>query len=220
MNLEIAEWMKLIVDPGIGHATLIGGHDGESVNLSRKSQGGHGGGSSGSRARHAPGTGQVPAELYTRYIQREPRRNERLTADPKQVEAAETMLIGLIGPRGAGKKTIAEELVRRHSFRLLSIDPGPAATSTMAAGPEEEKPGQAGSADPASSPQIVFSSAQELLDFSTSNWTHHFVTLDLRSKADIVPFVKRPSFVLVFVQARLLDRWARTLSIAQNPSSL
>lgn len=66
--------------------------------------------------------------------------------------------------------------------------------------------------------RFKFSTPQEVLDFSTSNWTHDFVTLDLKSHADILPFVKRPWFVLVFVQARLLDRWSRIQSSLGNLS--
>ncbi|EFP92485.2 uncharacterized protein PGTG_18310 [Puccinia graminis f. sp. tritici CRL 75-36-700-3] len=117
------------------------------------------------------------------------------------------MLVGLIGARGTGKKTIARELVTQHSFRELSISTSTSSTSTTETKKKDER-------------KIVFSSAQELLDFFTSNWTHDFVTLDLRSKADILPFLKRPAFVLVFVQARIFDRWNRILSISSDPSLL
>ncbi|KAH9466628.1 hypothetical protein MJO29_000491 [Puccinia striiformis f. sp. tritici] len=110
------------------------------------------------------------------------------------------MLIGLIGGRGTGKKTIVEDLITNHSFKKLTINNN---TNTQLT-PNE----------------IGFASAQELLDFCTSNWTHDFVTTDLDHVDTVLTFVKRPSFLLVRVSARLLDRWNRINSCQGSSLSL
>ncbi|POW18909.1 hypothetical protein PSHT_05232 [Puccinia striiformis] len=89
------------------------------------------------------------------------------------------MLIGLIGGRGTGKKTIVEDLLTNHSFKKLTIT-----NNHTQLTPNE----------------IGFSSAQELLDFCTSNWTHDFVTTDLDHVDTVLTFVKRPSTLEDFIK--------------------
>ncbi|PLW06805.1 hypothetical protein PCANC_12112 [Puccinia coronata f. sp. avenae] len=126
------------------------------------------------------------------------------------------MLIALFGGRGTGKSTIVDELVRRHGFRILTL------------GPDRETPFPSGTPSPSGtatsssddSPVLRFASAHDLLTFATANWTHPFVTTHLRSPRLVLPFIKRPFFVLVYVQARILDRWNRILATSTNSSAL
>jgi len=135
---------------------------------------------------------------------------ERKRKQPEERLGRE-MLVGLIGGRGAGKKTIQAELVRRHGFRELRIEEAEGwtapSTRTSTTGMAEEPEGP-----------LSFRSAQDLLRFATAHWTHDFVTLHLHSPSRILPFLKRPFFVLVYLHAPLSHRWARIRLLA--PSSL
>ena len=48
-----------------------------------------------------------------------------------------------------------------------------------------------------------------MLDHITRNWLKHHVTMDLRTYDDIEPFIKRPFFLLVFVDGPLSVRYQR-----------
>ncbi|KAF8140572.1 cytidine deaminase-like protein [Boletus edulis] len=65
------------------------------------------------------------------------------------------------------------------------------------------------SAFPHRSNPMAFSSPEELLDHVTRNWRKDFVTIDLTSAPLIALFVKRPFFLLVNVDAPLLQRYRR-----------
>lgn len=57
---------------------------------------------------------------------------------------------------------------------------------------------------------LCFSSPTELLDYVTKNWRSDFVTSDLYTRALIEPFIRRPFFLLVNVDAPLLERYQRS----------
>ncbi|KAH9486498.1 Deoxycytidylate deaminase [Psilocybe cubensis] len=59
---------------------------------------------------------------------------------------------------------------------------------------------------------LCFSSHTELLDYVTKNWRNDFVTSDLRTRSLIETFVRRPFFLLVSVDAPLLERFHRSKS--------
>jgi hypothetical protein len=48
-----------------------------------------------------------------------------------------------------------------------------------------------------------------LLDFATRNWLQHHVTTDLRTYADLEPFLKRPFFLIISVDGPLRTRFQR-----------
>jgi hypothetical protein len=58
---------------------------------------------------------------------------------------------------------------------------------------------------------LRFNTPVEMLDYATKNWRSHFVTEDLPThEHDVLdPFLKRPFFLLVEVDAPLLVRLAR-----------
>ena len=57
--------------------------------------------------------------------------------------------------------------------------------------------------------QITFASAKELLDYVTTNWRQNFVTVDLCTRHLVEPFIRRPFFMLVSVDAPLYVRFTR-----------
>jgi dCMP deaminase len=56
---------------------------------------------------------------------------------------------------------------------------------------------------------VAFASPEELLDHITRNWRKDFVTVDLTSNPIVSLFAKRPFFLLVNVDAPLLQRYRR-----------
>jgi len=57
---------------------------------------------------------------------------------------------------------------------------------------------------------LCFSSAAELLKYVTENWRQNFVTADLYTRELIEPFIRRPFFLLLSVDAPLLERYRRS----------
>jgi len=57
---------------------------------------------------------------------------------------------------------------------------------------------------------LCFSSPKDLLQFVTSNWRENFVTCDLDKKDLVEMFIRRPFFMLVSVDAPLMDRFSRS----------
>jgi dCMP deaminase len=57
--------------------------------------------------------------------------------------------------------------------------------------------------------KLVFTSPAQLLLYVTRNWEDNFVTVDLTTKELIESFMKRPFFLLVSIDAPLMQRFAR-----------
>lgn len=97
------------------------------------------------------------------------------------------MLIALVGTPAAGKADVKAYLLRK-GFSSLSLQTpnSPQDTNTTA-----------------------FSSPDDLLEFATRNWQTNFVTTDLRTYRDIDPFLKRPFFLVVAVDAPIRVRYER-----------
>jgi dCMP deaminase len=57
---------------------------------------------------------------------------------------------------------------------------------------------------------LCFSSHAQLLDHVTRNWRSNFVTLDLDTRIVLEKFAKRPFFLLISVDAPLLERYRRS----------
>ena len=96
------------------------------------------------------------------------------------------MLIAVVGLAGAGRHAVAEFLEREHGFTRVGL-------------------GDASATDGS----LRFASKSDLLQFVTANWLRNYVTLDLQDTHTVAPFEKRPWFLLVSVEAPLLQRWAR-----------
>lgn len=56
---------------------------------------------------------------------------------------------------------------------------------------------------------LKFNSPLEMLDYATRNWRSDFVTEDLQTKELLDPFLKRPFFLLLEVDAPLMTRFER-----------
>ncbi|ORY32217.1 cytidine deaminase-like protein [Naematelia encephala] len=142
------------------------------------------------------------------------------------------MFIAIVGTPSAGKATVLEYLERKHGFKTvglegtagmlgvgeskmtssrvdvshmngLSISGSSTSVTTSVESPISPSP-----TSPSPSPRI-FSSATALLDYMTRNWLDHHVTTDLRTYDDIELFLKRPSFLLVFVDGPVRARFER-----------
>jgi dCMP deaminase len=64
--------------------------------------------------------------------------------------------------------------------------------------------------DKGSQKTLCFSSHSQLLDHVTRNWRSNFVTVDLDTRDAVEMFTKRPFFMLISVDAPLLDRYRRS----------
>ncbi|KAI4197248.1 MAG: hypothetical protein LQ346_003036 [Caloplaca aetnensis] len=117
------------------------------------------------------------------------------------------MLIGICGSISAGKQSVAAYLVEQQSFSRLHVASAESKT---------------GSALSASSPicestldsvhkseQKVFGKVEELVDFITKRWQQRWVTTDIWSEDMLEKLLRRPSFLLVSVDAPLSLRWQR-----------
>ena len=100
------------------------------------------------------------------------------------------MLIGIVGLACAGKTAIAEYLQARHGFERISIS------------------GEDGRLD--------FATPDDMLHFVTAHWRSRFVTLDIDTCALVEMFEKRPFFMLLGVEAPLMQRWHRACARAER----
>lgn len=57
---------------------------------------------------------------------------------------------------------------------------------------------------------LCFSGTADLLKYVTENWRQNFVTTDIYSRELIEPFIRRPFFLLLSVDAPMLDRYNRS----------
>jgi dCMP deaminase len=64
--------------------------------------------------------------------------------------------------------------------------------------------------DKGSRQTLFFSSHSQLLDHVTRNWRSNFVTRDLNTRDALEMFTKRPFFMLISVEAPLLERYRRS----------
>ncbi|MCJ1461017.1 Deoxycytidine monophosphate (dCMP) deaminase [Mycoblastus sanguinarius] len=110
------------------------------------------------------------------------------------------MLIGLCGGICAGKNSVAEYLTEKHGFaRLHLVHDG--------SRPDDDDPPDAG--------RIVdtnarsFTTVECLLEFITKQWKQRWVTTDIWSENILENLLRRPSFILVSVDASVSLRWKR-----------
>ena len=104
------------------------------------------------------------------------------------------MLISIIGGQCSGKKSIANHLIQREGFTLVTIHNK---TSTSASTCTSDS-------------TLTFPSPASLLEYATTHWRDQLVTLDLNTKQQLeIGFDKRPFFLLLAVQAPVLIRWKR-----------
>ncbi|KAF8899018.1 cytidine deaminase-like protein [Infundibulicybe gibba] len=131
------------------------------------------------------------------------------------------MFIAIVGPPLAGKSSIKEYLVSYKSFVPVRIQNGGVQTD----------PGMLYESvrvvsyfalgfitpwllklilDQESAEPLLFDSPARLLAFITKNWQSNFVTTDLQTRRMVEPFVRRPFFILISVNAPLMERYRRS----------
>ncbi|KAI6153887.1 cytidine deaminase-like protein [Pisolithus tinctorius] len=104
------------------------------------------------------------------------------------------MFIAIVGTRCAGRSVVEDYLISK-GFIAVHL-----ATEILGA-------------------NRVFATPGELLEYVTRHWQSNFVTVDLTSLELISPFIKRPFFLLIKVDAPLLQRYRRH-GFDRNPLSL
>lgn len=119
----------------------------------------------------------------------------------------DSMLIGICGSISAGKQSVAAYLVKQQSFSRLHLASGElksTSPSSPSAANCESTP------DCADKPeQKVFGKVEELLKFITERWQQRWVTTDISDEDMLEKLLRRPSFLLVSVDAPLSLRWQR-----------
>ncbi|KAL2059054.1 hypothetical protein ABVK25_000346 [Lepraria finkii] len=110
------------------------------------------------------------------------------------------MLIGLCGGICAGKNSVADYLVDNHDFsRLhLSQEVSPLGNPYM-----NELNGVAAFRERS------FSNVDALLEFVTKHWKQRWITTDIWNEQVLESLLRRPSFILVSVDAPVSLRWQR-----------
>ncbi|KAL9587144.1 MAG: hypothetical protein Q9212_000417 [Teloschistes hypoglaucus] len=102
------------------------------------------------------------------------------------------MLIGLCGSISAGKQSVATYLIERQGFSRLCLAP-PAPTIARSVLLE----------------QHCFDTVEKLVDYITKRWQQRWVTTDIWNEDILEKLLRRPSFLLVSVDAPLTLRWQR-----------
>lgn len=92
------------------------------------------------------------------------------------------MLIGLIGPRLSGKKSVLKYLVEQQSFTELTI-----------------------------SPSGSFTNLFDAVNFATTNWKKRHVILNIDRYKDQDLLFKRPFFILLYIDASPFTRYSRSI---------
>ncbi|KAJ7631046.1 cytidine deaminase-like protein [Roridomyces roridus] len=145
------------------------------------------------------------------------------------------MFIAIIGTRSSGKTAVENYLVSKHDFQRVRITNDPDSEDTHSdesfesastVDPYHEQIASRhlsflslGPVSPQPSPANFdkktrhFPSQSDLLNFVTRHWKADFVTVDLCTRELVETFVKRPFFLLLSIDAPLLDRFHRTKSV-------
>ncbi|EFE42205.1 hypothetical protein TRV_03047 [Trichophyton verrucosum HKI 0517] len=117
------------------------------------------------------------------------------------------MLVGICGGKDtgicAGKKSVADFLVKNHGFQQISVAPGNHQTVV-----EEHFEQLSLTSSPNPSAQS-FETIDELIDFVTPRWRELWVTTDIPDDAALERLLLRPFFLLISVDAPITLRWRR-----------
>ncbi|MCJ1463620.1 Histidine biosynthesis bifunctional protein hisB [Pseudocyphellaria aurata] len=114
------------------------------------------------------------------------------------------MLIGLCGGICAGKQTIANYLVKSQCFTQLYLDrtSSPLSNKFLAQAQNHES-------HRSGVEERSFATVESLLDFVTKQWEKRWVTIDVWNEDVLESLLRRPSFILVSVDAPVSLRWTR-----------
>lgn len=118
------------------------------------------------------------------------------------------MFVGVLGSACAGKRTVIDYLTSRGFLEL--------AISSSSSSELSPKPAETPHATP-SSQHVAFESATTLLDFVTRNWRTNYVTLFFNGDdAALLEISVRPFFLMLMVDAPILQRWRRSQLVGFN----
>ncbi|MCJ1426219.1 Deoxycytidine monophosphate (dCMP) deaminase [Sticta canariensis] len=115
------------------------------------------------------------------------------------------MLIGLCGGICAGKQSVATYLVNNEGFTQLYLE----RTSTGHLSNKTLVQAQNHADHPSGVEEIAFATVDSLLDFITKQWERRWVTIDIWNEDVLESLLRRPSFILVSVDAPVSLRWKR-----------
>ena len=134
----------------------------------------------------------------------------------------------------AGKRSIADYLVKDQGFSILYLDPVPSAPPSAQLQHNGTQSGDQGSGGRGVRSSLLqgkennaavedepraFATADELLAFVTKRWQRHWVTMDVRDDEFLEKLFRRPWFLLVSVDAPVMMRWQRFQERQVSPES-
>jgi len=131
------------------------------------------------------------------------------------------MFFAIIGPISAGKKTIANYLVENFQFKEIylqhnNIDDELVNFTTTNIIDSCNKKTVIGKEVINNSDAIVFDDTHKLLDFVTCNWNKNYVLFSECISPDLLLLKKRPTFLLISVNAPITKRYQRYIEKYNN----
>lgn len=106
----------------------------------------------------------------------------------------------------AGKQSVAEYLAEKHSFIALRILPSGSKSETHDSVSAERK---VESYHVSGNLERSFADVESLLEFVTERWRERWVTTDIWDEKALKSLLRRPSFLLISVDAPISLRWER-----------
>ncbi|KAK5115780.1 hypothetical protein LTR62_000869 [Meristemomyces frigidus] len=126
------------------------------------------------------------------------------------------MLIGICGGICAGKHSIQDYLIQKHSFQPLLLSQAEVPTvETSASNQPVPDPDHN---DPLLANHRTFNTVTQLVDYATQHWQSNFTTTSIHDEAVLEALSHRPFFVLVHIDAPLATRWTRFKDRCANAS--
>eukprot|EP00833_Pecoramyces_ruminatium_P004756 jgi/Orpsp1_1/1178788/evm.model.c7180000066742.2 len=124
------------------------------------------------------------------------------------------MFFAIIGPIASGKRTIADYLIKNFKFEEIYLqhensDDKIINLTTKNIIDSNNKLTTIGKEIIKNKDALIFKETQKFLDFVTSNWTDNYVLCSECYSSDLLLFKKRPSFLLISVNAPVMKRYKR-----------
>ena len=105
----------------------------------------------------------------------------------------------------AGKRSVADYLVREHGFYAISLEKCPGENT----GKKPAFKGSSGLTEDSAQKDLPFSDIDALLDFVTRRWRERWVIKDIWDESILDALLRRPFFLLISVDAPVTVRWNR-----------
>ncbi|KAF2173955.1 hypothetical protein M409DRAFT_48858 [Zasmidium cellare ATCC 36951] len=117
------------------------------------------------------------------------------------------MLIGVCGGICAGKHSVLQYLVQKHSFQVLTLTRPTPTPDVEKSAFEAHVPTTIPNSE--SFQTVKFSDINSLLDYATANWRDNFVTTSIYDESIVEALSRRPFFTLLHIDAPISVRWQR-----------